>query len=145
MATPTDPFTIGHLRRLENFLQLGKRQKSFWTAPMGEEKKVFFPISRESRLRNSERLSASQEAKHCCIYTSREMSGGSVLSPQGNTTRPVIRAIKPLQTGLWNGHKTKSSLVSQLFLWSLLSSFLYVLPKRMPSCGDAKAARTLTH
>lgn len=115
MATPTDPFTIGHLRRRE-FSATGEKAEEFLTAPMGEEKKVFFPISRESRLRNSERLSASQEAKHCCIYTSGEMSGGSVLSPQGNTTRPVIRAIKPLQTGPWNGHETKSGLVSQLFL-----------------------------
>ena len=44
---------------------------------------------------------------------------------------------------LQNGHK--SALVSQLFLFSLISSLLYMLPERMPCCGDAKAARTLTH
>ena len=62
-------------------------------APMGG-RKVFWPISRESCLRNSKRLSASQEAKPGCVYVCREMSSGSVLLPQGNTARPVMRAIK---------------------------------------------------
>ena len=61
VAAPTNPFYNRALKQTE-FSATGEKAEVIWMAPMGGGK-VFWPISRESRLRNSKRLFASQEAK----------------------------------------------------------------------------------
>lgn len=51
--------------------------------------------------------------------------------------------LKSLQTGIWTGHKIKraSFPMSSFAFFSLF----FMLPKRMPCCGDVKVAGGLIH
>lgn len=62
VAAPTNPFYNRALKQTGEFSATGEKAEVIWMAPMGGGK-VSWPISRESCLRNSKRLFASQEAK----------------------------------------------------------------------------------
>lgn len=142
LATSTDPYTIGHLSRFEDFLQHAGRQESLNSFLQGK-KRLYIPligihaleIQRDDLQVRRPSAAVSTCPEQCLVHLCYGLRAGLPGQLPGQ--------LKSLQTGTWNGPQIKSALVCYLLFSHLLSSF-FMSQKKMLCCADVKDARTLT-